>query len=150
MRFDYFAEEIAPLPGETGLQTVHVPILLANVVGPLRTYLIRGLVDTGAQETLLPLHYLKNLGVVRGERYALTAANQTPIYAWLGVVDFELSRGPTTYRWSARVGFTPRRNIAIFGQASFLDHFTAIFDGLRHRLTLQPNGTFPAPTFGVD
>ena len=150
MKFEYLATEVDALPGQTGLQTLHFPVILARVSGPLGTYLVQGLVDTGAQETLLPLQYLNHLGVVRGERYLLASANRTPIYAWLGAVDFEQARGRTTYRWSARVGFTPRRNIAIFGQAGFLDHFTAIFDGLHHRLTLQPNGTFPAPISPTD
>ena len=41
-------------PGESGLQVIHEPIIPVRFIGPIRTYLIRGLLDTGASMTLLP------------------------------------------------------------------------------------------------
>jgi hypothetical protein len=34
--------------------------------------------------------------------------------------------------------------------AGFLDHFSVTFDGLRKRVTLKPNGTFPSPVFDTE
>ena len=145
MRFDYAERKVDPLPWESGLQVIQEPIIPVRFVGPLRTYIIRGLLDTGASMTLLPRSYLTKLGLVPGERVRLrTAAGGHDV--WLGALDMELRSGRTTYRWSARVGFIPRvDNVALLGHMGFLDHFSVTFDGLRKRATLRPNGTFPVP-----
>jgi len=145
VKFYYLQEEVEPLPEESGPQYVSEPVITVRVVGPGGTWLIPGLLDTGAAETILPLRYLDRLGVSKGPRYRLAGAGGTGFSAWLGMVDLELARGRTSYRWSARVGFVARRDRALWGHAGFLDHFTATFDGSRKRVTLRPNGTFPAP-----
>ena len=48
MRFDYAEREVDPLPGEFGLPIVYEPIILVRFVGPAGSWLIRGLLDTGA------------------------------------------------------------------------------------------------------
>ena len=146
MRFDYLPQEVDPLPGEEGIQIVSRPVIVVRAIGPAGAWLIPGLVDTGATETLLPLSYVARLGVPRGDRIELAGAGGQLIPAWLSRVDLDLTRGRTLYRWSARVAFVARRGEALWGHEGFLDHFTATFDGLRKRLTLRPNGTFPPPT----
>ncbi len=145
MRFDYAEREVDPLPWESGLQVIQEPIIPVHFIGPQRTYLIRGQLDTGASMTLLPRSYLTKLGLMPGERIRLrTASGGHDV--WLGALDLELRSGRTTYRWSARVGFIPRvDNLALLGHMGFLDHFWVSFDGLRKCATLRPNGTFPAP-----
>ena len=134
-----------PLPGESGLQIISEPIILVRFVGPQRTYLIRGLLDTGASMTLVPRSYMVKLGLVPDDRIRLgTAAGGLDV--WLASLDLELRSGSPTDRWSARVGFVPRTdNLALLGHSGFLDHFSVTFDGLRKRGTLRPNGTFPPP-----
>lgn len=58
MRFDDVEREVDPLPGESGLQIVHEPIILVRFVGPAGAWLIRGLLDTGASMTLLPRTFI--------------------------------------------------------------------------------------------
>jgi hypothetical protein len=48
VKFDYSAREVDPLSGESGPQVVFEPIVLVQCHGPARSYLIRGLLDTGA------------------------------------------------------------------------------------------------------
>jgi hypothetical protein len=48
------------------------------------------------------------------------------------------------YRWSGRVGFHASFN-AVLGHTSFLDHFTATFNGRHRYVNLTPNGSAPAP-----
>ncbi|HEX8199463.1 MAG TPA: hypothetical protein VF590_03170 [Isosphaeraceae bacterium] len=145
MRFDYAKREVDPLPGESGLQVIHEPIVLVRFIGPERSYLIRSLLDTGASIMLVPRFYMRKLGLIGGERARMgTAAG--PLDTQLNTVDLEVRSGRTAYRWSARVGFVLRAdNLALLGHTGFLDHFSVTFDGLRNRVTLTPNGTFPPP-----
>ena len=151
MRFDYSEREVDPLPGEFGLQVIHEPIVLVRFIGPSRAYLIRGLLDTGASMTLVPRFYFQKLGmsVARAERVRLRTASGA-VDVLLGTLDLELRSGPSSYQWSAQIGFVPRAdNLSLLGHAGFLDHFSATFDGLRKRVTLKPNGTFPTPVFAT-
>ncbi len=143
MRFDYAMREVDPLPGESGLQIIHEPIVLVRFAGPARSYLIRGLLDTGAAMTLLPRFYLTKLGLSPSERVRLRAAGGT-IEIALGALELELRSARSVYRWPARVGFVHRAdNVALLGHAGFLDYFSVTFDGLHKRVTMRPNGTFP-------
>jgi len=120
VRFDYALREVDPLPGESGLQVIHEPIIPVRFVGPRHAYLIRGLVDTGASMTLVPRSYLTKLGLAPGERIRLrTAAGALDI--WLGTLDLELRSERAVHRWSARVGFVPRAdNLALLGHSGSL------------------------------
>jgi len=99
--------------------------------------------------TLAPRFYFQKLGmsVAQSERVRLRTASGT-VNVLLGALDLEVRLGSSSYRWSAQVGFVPRAdNLALLGHAGFLDYFSVTFDGLRKRVTLKPNGTFPAPIF---
>jgi hypothetical protein len=146
LRFAYTDRDVDPLPGETGLQTVHEPLVMVRFIGPSRTCLIRGLLDTGAAITLLPRSFMAKLGVepTAGRGVVGTAAGGLSVQ--LGTLDLEIRSGRTAYRWSARVGFAPRtENVALLGRDGFLDHFRATFDGGARIVTLRPSGQLPPP-----
>jgi hypothetical protein len=63
VRFDYAPREVDPFPGESGLQVIYEPIIPVRFVGLQRTYLIRGLLDTGSSITLIPRSYMTKLGL---------------------------------------------------------------------------------------
>jgi len=152
VRFDYAEREVDPLPGEFGVQIIHEPIIVVRFIGPGRTYVIRGLLDTGASMTLVPRSYFHKLGmsVAPTERVRLRTVSGT-VDVLLGTLDLELRSERAKYRWSAQVGFVPRAdNLVLLGHAGFLDHFSATFDGLRKCVTLKPRGIFPAPVFGAE
>jgi predicted aspartyl protease len=146
VKFPYAAREVDPLPGETGVQLIHEPIILVRFTGPSRSYLIRGLLDTGASMTLVPRSYMTRLGITPiGTGRLSTAAGGLSVQ--VGSVELEVKAGRTSLHWSARVGFVPRvDNLALLGHAGFLDHFSAVFDGLRREVRLTPNGTAPRPS----
>jgi hypothetical protein len=101
--------------------------------------------DTGADDLLVPDFEAGFLGVPLDEsrRVPIEALGQgtTAIFE---TVDLEISGGTDTWRWSASVGFHSGTKYAhLMGQNGFLQHFTASFDGLAHRVTLIPNGSVP-------
>jgi Aspartyl protease len=152
VRFDYAEREVDPLPGEFGVQIIHEPIIVVRFIGPRQTYLILGLLDTGASMTLVPRSYFHKLGMSAAptERVRVRTVSGS-VDVLLGALDLELRSDRVKYRWSAQVGFVPRAdNLALLGHAGFLDHFSATFDGLRKRVTLKLKGTFPAPVFGAE
>jgi hypothetical protein len=110
-------------------------------------YIVPGLVDTGASLTLIPIHYLERLGLEPLSTITLSGGGG-PFSARLARVDLQLQTARTIYTWSALVGFSARRERALWGQMGFLEHFLATFNTRRHLLTLRPNWTFPAPLYG--
>jgi hypothetical protein len=57
-----------------------------------------------------------------------------------------ITDGEAPLIWSARVWFDDGRpDRLLLGHTGFLEHFTATFEGRGHRVSLQPNGTFPEP-----
>jgi hypothetical protein len=145
MRFPY---EAYPVPGigEGRVAIVHRPVVPVRVFGPNGGEELRGLVDSGADDTLLPDLLIEVLGVViaPGDTTLIRGVGGGRLVVPFGVVDLELSKSRRKYRWSAKVGFTPGFQV-ILGNAGFLRHFTATLDGLRRRVTLKSNGSFPAP-----
>jgi hypothetical protein len=150
VRFPYAERAVDPLPGEEGLQVIREPIILVRFIGPERSYLIRGLIDSGASMTLLPRSYMAQLGIAPGESARLGTAGGA-LAVRLGTLDLELRSGRTSHRWSARVGFVPRAdNLALLGHSGFLDYFRVILDGPRRSVTLTPTGTFPPPAIDAE
>jgi len=147
VKFAYMEHAVDPRPGEEGPQSVYEPLISVRVIGPAGVCVIRGLLDTGSTDTLVPMQFLDWLGVEKGPRFNLRAAGGSSFPAWLGNVDLELKDGVKVHRWSAHVGFTPFRKNAIWGHAGFLDYFTATFNGRKRSVSLQPNNTFTLPIY---
>lgn len=107
------------------------------------------LVDTGADESVLPLSLAKNIGVEVDESRSIPAAGVGghPIELLPGAVELEIGDGSESYRWRAIVGFArfdrPENECTCIGHVAALEYFTATFDGERQRCTLVPNATFP-------
>jgi hypothetical protein len=108
------------------------------------------LVDTGADECVLPLSVGEAIGVRLNPDETILASGVGGDLLELipGDVEFELLTGEESYRWQARVGFArfenPEDECAILGHIGALELFIATFDGENHCGTLLPNATFPA------
>ena len=146
MRFSYIEPEVEPLPGIPGSDVEWEPQIPVRVGGVARLYIIPGLVDTGASLSIVPMIYLKKLGVVPVGRTELRSGRRVFIVQ-LARVDLELRTARKAYAWSALIGFSDGHGRALWGQLGFLEHFLATFNTRQHLLTLRPNGTFPAALF---
>src|SRR5689334_6895786 len=106
MRFPYQIYPVLGL-GAAPLVLLHRPTVPIRILGPGGDALVYGLVDTGADDVILPDRLLGPLGVdIRpGDHATITALGGGAVPIRYGAVDFELARPGVTYRWSARAGF---------------------------------------------
>ena len=146
VRFPYLKYPVRGV-GAVFVTSVYRPTVPIRLFGPAGDGLAYGLVDTGADDTILPDRFIKPLGVkIHPSDYAnLAGIDDLLVFVRFGTLDLELSRPGVAYRWSATVAFYPGSK-AILGHSGFLEHFTATFNGLRRHVTLTPNGTAPAAT----
>jgi len=147
VRFSYIEREVDPLPGIPGSERESEPQITVRVGGSASIQIVPGLVDTGASLTLIPMRYLKRLGVEPLGAITLSGSGGS-FTAQLARVDLELHSPLAIQAWSSLVAFSARRDRALWGQIGFLEHFLATFDTRRRFLTLRPNGTFPPPIYG--
>ncbi len=149
MRFPYIEREVDALPGIPGSEIEWEPQIPVYVGGVARLQIIPGLVDTGASLTLVPMIYLKRLGVLPVSNIRIRSGDRL-FTVLLAHVDLELRSPRKADTWSVLIGFSAAHERALWGQSGFLEHFTATFNTRRHFLTLSPNWTFPARRYAFE
>ena len=125
------------------------PEIELTVHGPSASVSYSALVDTGADQVVLPCSLARRLGVT------LDPSRTRPAKVFGGSClafqsgKVELEVGPTgqSVRWATTVCFldfdSQEDEVLILGHAGFLDYFTASFDGEQAELTLRPNDRVP-------
>jgi len=148
MNFTYTKYEVEPSPtNPSGI--VYRPEILLRVVGLTSDALLMALIDTGADECVLPLSLAEIIGVVLDESQTVLAAGVGGHTLELMPADaeFELDSGSERHRWPIRVGFAqfenPEDECAILGNVGALEYFTATFDANGRCGTLVANARFP-------
>jgi hypothetical protein len=148
MIFHYTAI-LSPAP-DTGEEIVIFrPEVPLRIFGPNGSAMYMALVDTGADNTIMPMTIARELGITthRGKGPGAAAFGGQEISLSHADVELELTQDENSLRWRARVQFFGSPDIEpetlIVGHQGFLDHFTAIFDGEQLTLDLQPNGDIP-------
>lgn len=120
------------------------PVISVRVSGPKGHVDVSGLLDTGADVTMLPAFLLpiigaKYDGAQSGRFRGIGGQLVTAHYA---AVDLTLKHPDEVFRWNANVAFL-EGNVAILGRAEFLNYFNATFDSELWRVHLRPNKKFP-------
>ncbi len=148
MRFAFLASiSRSPLDGEPDL--VHRPEVPIRIVGPGSSSMQYALVDTGADNTILPARVVADLGVTTvpttGPGVDAFAGGRVPVSA--AEVTFQLSDGDDQVSWTTDVLCChlarPEDEMVILGYQGFLEYFTATFDGENCELELVPNARLP-------
>jgi hypothetical protein len=148
MKFHYSAV-LSPAP-DTGEEVVILrPEVPLRIHGPngFATYL--ALVDTGADNTILPISIARELGITPhpAKGPSAVAFGGQAIDLSYADVELELTQDAETLRWQARVQFfgfaDAQPETLVVGHQGFLDYFTAVFDGEQAVLDLQPNQEMP-------
>ena len=111
-----------------------------RVVGPRGDALIFGLLDSGADTTVLPGFLVDRIGVdLEPQTGRFRGVGGHVVTVSFGTVDLELQWGNESYRWPARVGFLDVRTVAVLGRTALLEYFDATFLGADNAVTLERN-----------
>ena len=101
------------------------PKIPVQISGPRGDHSIAvALVDTGADETILPLSVARPLRVrLDSKIHSLRDANNNPIYVRYGVVRLTIAQiGVGEYTWETKVGFQKYRRYSILPRGRDLLH----------------------------
>jgi predicted aspartyl protease len=145
----YYRPAVALAP-ETGEPTlIFRPEMPIRIFGPRGAGHYRALVDTGADNTILPKRIADDLGIVLsdGSGPQLRAFGGQSLKVVFGDVEIEIEDENERLRWPARVQFfefsSTEEESLVLGHSGFLDYFVATFDGGSGNLTLIANEDLP-------
>ena len=147
MKFAY-REYLTQLPGTSDFRLILRPVISIRIAGPRITGWWDALVDTGADETLLPRSLAELLEIeleeATSQAIGITGDKLTVHY---GEVEFHVANADDNVTWRTTVGFVEFKSsddeVIVLGHGGFLDYFTAKFDGERAELKLTPNSLLP-------
>ncbi len=148
MKFPYSAF-LSPAP-DTGEEVIIFrPEVPLRIFGANGSAVYMALVDTGADNTILPLSIARELKIIthqaKGPGATAFGGEQIPLS--YSDVELEISDEPTSLRWHARVQFfdfpDAEPEMLVVGHQGFLDFFTAVFDGAQMTLDLDSNEDMP-------
>lgn len=150
MKFPY-REYISQFPGSSDFRLILRPVITIRIAGPRTEARWDALVDTGADETLLPLALAELLGVDL-DRSAIRQAvgiSGNLLTINYGDVELEIANDDHLIRWHTTVGFVDfdatDEGVIVLGHGGCLDYFTATFNGEGAELELKPNAHLPKP-----
>lgn len=108
-----------------------------------------GLIDTGADVTLLPRFLADVLEVeVEDEPHPIRGVAGATRMIVSGVVGWVMDQDLDVHRWSSRVGFLasddPDQQLILIGLRGFLEYFRVTFDPAADVIELTPGPSFPA------
>lgn len=128
---------------------VYRPIIPITITGLTNAKRVRGLVDTGSDDTLLPRSLADDLGVETDESLEIKVTNisESPVAIVHGDVELNIQSGTESYSWSTQVGFIDYQDVenemVILGHKGCLEFFQLFFDGPKKELEIKPGATFP-------
>lgn len=145
MKYPYLPYRVSPSPAEPGVKMAYRPTVPVRIIGLGGSIKLRGILDTSADETVLPAYLLQRIQVAtRSEDVsALGGAGGRPFVVTYGTVDFEVQLDEDAPRWHAKVAFDPHRRVPLLGQVGFLRFFTVTFDDPGDSSRWMPPARFP-------
>lgn len=139
MIFPYRAYDVEPTPSRPRTSVIYRPVIPIRLIGLAGDAVVLGLLDTGADETVLPAFLIKQLGIdVKPNRQAtFRGVGGQLVTITFGTVAVEVSQGTASHRWETACGFLDRPTSAILGHRAFLENFAVTFEGQRREVSLQ-------------
>ena len=134
------------VPALAGATLVPRPILALRITGPSGSRLRDGLLDTGADETIIDPSVASLIGVdlSQAPEREINLVGRGLVRCRYAPVQLRISDGITeTYEWDTVVGFAPFPLLrCLLGFAGFLQFFNADFRGADQEVTLLTNALF--------
>jgi predicted aspartyl protease len=149
MKFPY-REYVSIFPGTTDFRLILRPIISVRILGSKSEARWDALVDTGADETLLPMSLAEVLAIELDPHLTSEAAGISGdrLKIHYGDVEFRIESDREVVAWKTTVGFvdfgSSDDEVIVLGHGGCLDYFTATFDGEKAELELIPNSLLPA------
>ena len=147
MRFAYdLIGASSPILSLGGRYSRPRPIVPITFIGPGGTHLMDGLVDSGADEIILPEMVATIVGIDLSIAPVLTTRGigGIPVSVRLAEVALRIADLRERHEWSAWVGFSPvPRRTAVRGFAGFLQYITTTLHGDREVVELTVNALYP-------
>lgn len=148
MKFSY-ASYVSGVPSSGEFIILRRPEIPITISGPSGTVSFMGLVDTGSDHTIFPKSVADYLDIpvdpVIGSAASVFGGQRVRLSEGEAILKLE-SEGQSLL-WKTMVCFFPfaaaDEETVILGHASFLDYFSATFDGKSGILTLSPNDELP-------
>jgi hypothetical protein len=115
------------------------------LIGPLRSWPLDALVDTGAEDTVFPEWVANAIGLDLTKAPTGTGAGVggTPVVLRYAQITLRIADNNERREWQAWAGFTPMHlRLALLGFAGFLQYFTATFHGDREEVELTANNSY--------
>ena len=148
MKFSYSAF-VSPSPDSGDEVIIFRPEVPLRIHGASSSATYMALVDTGADNTILPLSIARELNITTrdGNGPGATAFGGQQIRLTYADVKLEISDAELALHWQARVHFfdfpDAQREALVVGHEGFLDFFTAVFEGAQMMLDLEANEDMP-------
>jgi hypothetical protein len=135
-----------PIPALGGATMIPRPIVAVRITGPSGSRLRDGLLDSGADETILDPSVAPLIGVDLSQALEreINLVGRGRIHCRYASVQLRITDGiAETYEWDTIVGFAPFPILrGLLGFAGFLQFFDAAFRGADQEVTLLPNALF--------
>lgn len=135
-----------PIPALGGALSIPRPLLPLRITGPSGSRLRDGLVDTGADETILDPSVAPLIGVDLNQALEreVNLVGRGRVRCRYASVELRITDGlAETYEWDTVVGFAPFPLLrSLLGFGGFLQFFDAAFRGADQEVTLLPNSLF--------
>jgi predicted aspartyl protease len=135
-----------PIWSLSGRQVRPRPVIFVAVIGPAGVAVEKGLLDSGADDTVFSEQVANDIGLDLSQAPTRTAAGvgstAVAIVKYAEVI-LRISDGHENREWTARVGFTSSPlHRPLLGFAGFLQFFTATFRGDREQIELAVNSSY--------
>ncbi|MFL5242800.1 MAG: aspartyl protease family protein [Gemmataceae bacterium] len=124
------------------------PIANMLISGPAGTTWTDGLLDTGADRTVLTMKIAQQLGIdvlALTEKWTVASATGQNVSCKITRLPFLLFRKPKRVTWLAEVAIAiePIQR-PLWGFKGFLEYFRVTFDGPKRLITLNPGRNLPS------
>lgn len=141
MKFSYRAYEVEPTAAQPNIAFVYRPVIPFRIIGSAAAVICYGLLDSGADETILPRAMADLVGIhVDTKQTSVATSASGEMTVAYGDATLEVGKGKGRYRWRTTVGVVDQPwQEAILGHAGFLHYFDALLSWGKSEIRLTRN-----------